>query len=1572
MTGSKPSERRSGWSGRLSRLAGAGLVFLSVSGLAVTFGPFHPAVQWILLAHAAIGAILAAPLAWYAAAHWLDYRRFPLTYIVLLGYVAALALAVCVVSGLVVTWQGVFGIRMSWAWRQVHLVSTFAMLGAALPHVVVLALRVWRTLPAPRRYAWQVLGAAAALTALAASLPGLYSGTRYVNEFPKDYMFLYGPGRPFAPSLAKTATGGAYDARSLAGSEGCGTAGCHRQIVEEWRPSAHRYAAMDPLFQGIQNVMAKQNGAESTRYCGGCHDPISLFSGTKNIFVKDLSNLQGYQEGISCLSCHSIRKTDVKGNANFTVAQPREYLWQWHDTGAPRVARDFLIRTYPDEHAGLSKRLFKSPEYCAACHKQFIDQEVNSVGWVQLQNQYDNWANSHWNTKDDPRKTVECRECHMPLVESTDPAAGDDADYNRRPGDRRHRSHRFIASNQLVPTLLQLPGWEEQARLTEQWMRGERDVPEIADKWAHGPIVRIGLELGTAPPWRGGGSAPRRDDLQQGRPRLPHRPARHHPELGGAPRHRRAATHGVLVGRARRAPFSRPGDDPLQGRAGRSARQSDRSPQSLGNGGRALPALAVPGLLGHVRVPGPLFAPWRAHACAWKSRHGRVRSPGLQHASPRRRPLSRRGRPELPQGRSVPAQLPSRREAGPHLARHPDRAHRSMARRGATHSRRPARCPSDHRCPHGTRMSAGQGLSRRRRHLLATTLLLVVAAALATTALVRSYRSRAAATYRPGEANADITNSLKKGLPDDAPTPRFTDVTAEAGLDGFQVFHGARASQLPEDMGAGAAWGDFDNDGDEDLFLVSAGGALAAAPGERAASQLFENLGAGRFRAVADFPDTRIVGMGAAWGDVDGDGWLDLVVTSYGTVLLFRNAQGRFSLDPRFAAPKGFWAGAAFGDYDRDGDLDLYVCGYVQYREEPANRARVSQQFSVSVPYTLNPASYEPERNLLFRNNGNGVFREMAQALGVDNPEGRSLSAVWHDFDGDGWLDLYVANDISDNVMYRNVGGRFEDVSHAAWVADYRGAMGLAVGDWNRDGDDDVFVSHWVAQENALFDSLVVDARRRPAARPTDARAAQSPSPPLRFVDLADALGLGQVALPMVGWGTEFADFDADGWLDLVVANGSTFESDTVPRQLKPQAPFLFWNRRGEHFHDLAPLAPALAKPSVARGLAVADYDNDGDLDILIVRRDAGVQLLSNGMQRGHWLKLQLRSRVPGRPEVQGRGLGAQAVAYLGATEVRRSVSPGSYLSQSSTVLHFGLGDKTGIERLDIRWASGATATVGALAGDRLWEIAEGGESTPREVPGTVPTPVAPAAAGDNRSRTVAFWAKQREAMQALKVERDVARAAALLREAIALDPAHEDTRYYLASSLATLGDVPGALAELESLTRLNPSSHRALARWGALRAQSARGAADLVAAETSLQRAHDLNPEETGALLALGEISLLLGDRARAEQRLGAVCAANPRAAEGLFLLGYLHWTRGDERQATELLARTRAALGNDWKPRGSTAEGDVARKAHEDTTPLVRFLEGWNGSGRPRDAYADLDRHLRTVTAGEARRPG
>ena len=856
-------------------------------------------------------------------------------------------------------------------------------------------------------------------------------------------------------------------------------------------------------------------------------------------------------------------------------------------------------------------------------------------------------------------------------------------------------------------------------------------------------------------------------------------------------------------------------------------------------------------------------------------------------------------------------------------------------------------------------------LSRRRRQALATVVTLMAAGSVAAVVLVRQYRSTTAAEYLPGEHNADITTALARGLPAGAPRPVFDDITSDAGLSGFVVFRGDRTSQLPEDMGPGAAWGDFDNDGDDDLFLVSAGGPLGSAPADRAASELYENIGDGRFRRVAGFPEPRVLGTGAAWADVDADGWLDLVVSGYEALLLFRNREGRFSVDTTFPAPPGFWTAVTWGDYDRDGDLDLYVCGYVQYHAEPADRARSSTQYGAAVPFTLNPASYPPERNLLFRNDGRGGFREVAAALGVDNPDGRSLGAVWHDFDGDGWLDLYVANDISDNVMFRNRRGRFVDISHAAWVADHRGAMGLAVGDWNRDGDDDIFVSHWVAQENALYESLLADGGRAAARRGSgqaQAPAAESagPPPPVRFVDTADSVGLGQISLPMVGWGAEFADVDADGWLDLVVANGSTMETGERPPTLKPQPQFLFWNQDGRAFHDLAPLSPAFSRPSVARGLAVADFDRDGDVDVLIMRRDAGVQLLENRTPQGHRIQVRLRNRLPGRAGVYGGGLGAQLVASVGDVRLRRAVSPASYLSQSSTLVHVGLGEARAVDRLEIRWPGGARSTVGPLAADRVWEITEG-DPTPREV--AAPAPAEASATGpplDDRARTMAFWTTQRQAMRALKVENDLPRAVALLREALSLDPSHEDSRYYLATSLAALGEVDAALAELDTLRRANTASHRAWARWGVLRALTSRSPAELQAAEASLERARAVNPEETGALLALAEISLLQGDRTEAESRLDQVCAMNPRASGGWFLLGYVHWKRGDASGAVALLQRARTSLGPDWKPRGATAEGDVTRQAHEDLTPLSRFVNAWNGSERPAEAFAELGRFL------------
>jgi len=272
---------------------------------------------------------------------------------------------------------------------------------------------------------------------------------------------------------------------ALAGSRSCGTAGCHEEILAEWEPSAHRYASRSAFFQLIQGAMAESNGAESTRYCAGCHDPISLFSGAKNVFFEDLSS-PGADEGISCAVCHSMVRTDVQGNANYVLAPPERYLAEDSFIGR------FLIRSYPRHHKKTFKRpLLSTPEYCGACHKQFIDKEINRATRVQLQNQYDAWKGSHWFVPDpknpqrsDAEKSLACRDCHMRQVQSDEPAAT----------SGKHRHHGFIAANQWLPLFHDLPHAEEHVRLTEEWLKGETVIPEIADRWPAGPLVPLRIE----------------------------------------------------------------------------------------------------------------------------------------------------------------------------------------------------------------------------------------------------------------------------------------------------------------------------------------------------------------------------------------------------------------------------------------------------------------------------------------------------------------------------------------------------------------------------------------------------------------------------------------------------------------------------------------------------------------------------------------------------------------------------------------------------------------------------------------------------------------------------------------------------------------------------------------------------------------------------------------------------------------------------------------------------------------------------------------------------------------------
>ncbi|MBI4410604.1 MAG: VCBS repeat-containing protein, partial [Gemmatimonadetes bacterium] len=551
----------------------------------------------------------------------------------------------------------------------------------------------------------------------------------------------------------------------------------------------------------------------------------------------------------------------------------------------------------------------------------------------------------------------------------------------------------------------------------------------------------------------------------------------------------------------------------------------------------------------------------------------------------------------------------------------------------------------------------------RRKRLAAVTagfaLLFAAAAAVFVFAAVRDGEP-----YRPGEAVEGLTAELARDLPADHPRVAFTDVTEDAGIR-FLHFSGRRSSQLPEDMGSGAAWGDYDGDGWLDLYVVNMVGALGLSPEQVAASParaaLYHNERNGTFREVAEEAGVALRGwgMGAAWGDYDGDGRIDLLVSAYGTNVLYRNrGDGAFrdaTREAGLAAPSGFWTGASWADYDRDGDLDLYITGYVTY--DPAASAGSSRQYDVDVPANLNPSAFEPERNLLYRNQGDGTFAEVAQAAGVAGAEGRSLSAAWADLDEDGWPDLYVANDVSDNVLYHNRrDGTFSDVSHGALVADYRGAMGLALGDWNGDGDTDIFITHWIAQENALYDSKL---RRQFVSLETPA------SHPLQFMDEADRWGLGQIALDFIGWGTSFLDYDNDGRPDLLVVNGSTFQRPDTPQLLVPMRDQLFWNRGPkEGFYDVSPAAgPYFREERVGRGAAVADYDNDGDMDAFIVNHGGRPVLLRNdGGNRNHWLELSLEGTRSNRQAIGAR---VRAVA-AGAVQVYEVGAQSSYLSQNS------------------------------------------------------------------------------------------------------------------------------------------------------------------------------------------------------------------------------------------------------------------------------------------------------------------
>ena len=506
----------------------------------------------------------------------------------------------------------------------------------------------------------------------------------------------------------------------------------------------------------------------------------------------------------------------------------------------------------------------------------------------------------------------------------------------------------------------------------------------------------------------------------------------------------------------------------------------------------------------------------------------------------------------------------------------------------------------------------------------------------------------------------------------------------------FTHSRGPRTSLLPEDMGSGAGFADYDGDGDLDLYIVNNPGPLAQKLTDMSARNvLYRNNGNGTFTDVT--VETNVgdqgYGMGCIFGDYDNDGDLDLYVTNYGQNVLYRNTGNGSFTNVTLDAGVGdlLWStGAAFGDYDNDGNLDLYVCNYVEYDlSELGAMQEESMQAGKPVPSALNPHIFAPQDNVLYRNNGDGTFADVTAELGVEAHGGRSLQVIFSDLDLDGDLDLYVANDTSPNFVYRNNGdGTFEDISEASWAADFRGSMGLTSGDYDGDQDLDLFMSHWIDEENALYRNLWVE--ENDLIFPTMGN--QSEETFIRLVDESYGAALGEESLEYIGWGTDFFDYDNDGDLDIFIANGSSFQKLDQPQYLIAQQDQLFRNEGEGVFADVSEVSGLASMPLyVGRGAAFGDYDNDGDVDIFVVNNHEQAVLLRNEARSYNWLHVRLIGTSGNRD-----GIGSKIRLQSGNMNQLREIMAGSsYMSFNSLIAEFGLGSHLLVDWLEVEWLTG-------------------------------------------------------------------------------------------------------------------------------------------------------------------------------------------------------------------------------------------------------------------------------------------
>jgi hypothetical protein len=556
----------------------------------------------------------------------------------------------------------------------------------------------------------------------------------------------------------------------------------------------------------------------------------------------------------------------------------------------------------------------------------------------------------------------------------------------------------------------------------------------------------------------------------------------------------------------------------------------------------------------------------------------------------------------------------------------------------------------------------------------------------------------------PGATENERTSAAGGPTP---PAIKFKNITAEAGID-FTRESGARGEKLlPETMGSGCAFFDFDNDGDQDILLVNSTAwsnqSAVAAPTSCA---LYENLGGGKFKNITAGSglDAPLYGMGVAIGDYDNDGRVDVFITAVGGNHLFHNeGNGKFrDVTTAAGVGDGEWStSAAFVDYDNDGDLDLFVCNYVKW----------SREIDLQVDYQLAGVgrAYGPPMNFagafpyLYRNDGNGRFTEVSAEAGLQIrnkatglPMAKSLGVAPTDLDNDGWIDLIVANDTVQNFVFHNEkNGTFREVGATSGLAfdpygSARGAMGIDTGRFQDENTLGVSIGNFANEATALYvqqDKML-------------------------FSDQAQAQGIGTASRTLLTFGVFFFDYDLDGWLDLLTVNGH-IEPEIAkisPLQSYAQPAQLFWNARGASrkggFVLVTPKQAGgdLFMPTVARGSAFADIDGDGDLDVLITQASGSARLLRNERPPdNHWARIKLVGHKSNRDAI-----GTIVKVRVGNNTITRQVMPTrGYLSQSELPVTIGLGKASSIDEALIIWPSGIKQTMKNIAPGKLTVIEE-------------------------------------------------------------------------------------------------------------------------------------------------------------------------------------------------------------------------------------------------------------------------